>query len=239
MVLVHGAVGSIETFALVEELLAQRHSVWVYSRRGRGGSGDGPDYGLDREVEDVMAVLAAAGDHAHLVGHSGGAIYGLLAATRRPAMRSLVLYEPPLHPDRLDPTLADDVQTAVDAGDPDRALEIFYPAAGIVEEEVRIMRSLPEVWARARDGVCLVPRELRTAPGAINRLTAPDHPDIPTLYLYGEATDAPIFATPDEVAELLPKAQLQGLPGQRHLACAFDPRSFAQTVLDFTTTNDG
>ena len=78
MVLVHGAIGSLETFALIEGLLAERHSVWVYSRRGRGGSGDGPHYGLDREVEDVLAVLAAAGDHAHLLGHSGGAIYSLL-----------------------------------------------------------------------------------------------------------------------------------------------------------------
>jgi pimeloyl-ACP methyl ester carboxylesterase len=48
-----------------------------------------------------------------------------------------------------------------------------------------------------------------------------------------------IFATPDQVAELLPNAQLHGLPGQRHLAFAFDPTSFAQAVLDFTIANDG
>ena len=121
MVLVHGAIGSLETFALIEGLLAERHSVWVYSRRGRGGSGDGPHYGLDREVEDVLAVLAAAGDHAHLLGHSGGAMYCLLAATQRPSLRSLVLYEPPFHGDRFDPNLVDAVQAALDAGDPDRA----------------------------------------------------------------------------------------------------------------------
>ena len=85
---------------------------------------------------------------------------------------------------------------------------------------------------------CLVPRELRTAPEAIDRLTPSNPQDIPTLYLYGEETDASIFATPDEVAEMLPKAQLHGLPGQRHLACAFDPTSFAQAVLEFTTAND-
>jgi len=63
MVLVHGANGDLDTFALIEGLLAERHSVWVYSRRGRGGSGDGPDYALEREVEDLLAVAAAAGDH--------------------------------------------------------------------------------------------------------------------------------------------------------------------------------
>lgn len=66
-----------------------------------------------------------------------------------------------------------------------------------------------------------------------------DPPNIPTLYLFGEATDASIFPTPDEVAELLPKAQLHGLPGQRHLAFAFDPTSVAQAVLQFTTAHDG
>ena len=83
MVLVHGALGSIETFALVEGPLAERHTVWVYSRRGRGGSGDSPPYSLEREVDDVLAVLAAAGDDAHLLGHSAGAIYSLLAAAQQ------------------------------------------------------------------------------------------------------------------------------------------------------------
>jgi pimeloyl-ACP methyl ester carboxylesterase len=73
LVLVHGATGDIDTFALIEGTLGERHTVWVYSRRGRGGSGDGPDYALQREVDDVLAVLAAAGEGAHLVGHSSTA----------------------------------------------------------------------------------------------------------------------------------------------------------------------
>jgi pimeloyl-ACP methyl ester carboxylesterase len=141
MVLVHGAMGSLETFAPIERLLAERHSVWVYSRRGRGGSGDGPDYGLDREVEDVLAILAAAGDHAHLVGHSGGAMYCLFAATQRPSLRSLVLYEPPLRGDRFDPIVVDGVQAALDGGDPDRALDIFFRAAGGDVVECRVIES--------------------------------------------------------------------------------------------------
>ena len=239
MVLVHGANGDLDTCALIEGLLAERHSVWVYSRRGRGGSGDGPDYALEREVEDVLAVLAAAGDLPHLFGHSGGAAYCLLAAEQRPPLRSLVLYEPPLHLDRLDPSIIDDMQAALDASNPDRALEIVLPAVGVVDTEVQVLRSLEPVWERLRAGVRLVPRELRTGFEAIDMLDAFDPPDIPTLYLFGEATDASIFPTPDEVAELLPKAQLHGLPGQRHLALAFDPTSVAQAILHFTTAHDG
>ena len=239
MVLVHGAMGDLNAFALIEGLLAERHSVWVYSRRGRGGSGDGPDYSIEREVEDVLAVLAAAGDHAHLVGHSGGATYCLLAAMQRPSLRSLVLYEPPLRDDRFDPNVLDAMQRAVDAGDPDRAMELFFSEAGIVEEEAQLLRSLPPVVrASMREAVCLVPREVRSGQEANGQLTAFDPPDIPTLYLYGELTESHNFLTPDEVAELLPNAQLRTLAGQRHLAPSFDPSSFAQAVLAFTTAYD-
>jgi pimeloyl-ACP methyl ester carboxylesterase len=235
IVLVHGANGDLDTFALIEESLAERHSVWVYSRRGRGGSGDGPDYSVDREVDDVLAVLDAAGDRAHLVGHSGGAIYCLLAAMRAPALRSLVLYEPPLRFDRMDPRVIDEAQAALDAGDPNLALEIFFPAVGIPEQEVAILRSLEPVWERVLQGVRQTPREAR-AIGGQRMVFSP--PDVPTLYLYGEETDVACFATLDELAELLPKAQLHGLAGQRHLAFAFDPEPFANAILAFTTAHD-
>lgn len=239
LVLVHGANGDLDTFALIEGPLAEHHTVWVYSRRGRGSSGDGPGYALEREVEDLLAVRAVAGDRAHLVGHSGGAIYSLLAAIEAPLLRSLVLYEPPLHFERFDPSVIDRVQAALDAGDEDRALEIIFPLIGVAETEVQMLRSAEPVWERLRAGVRLVPRELQTGLQAIDRLKALDPPDIPTLYLYGEMTDTSIFATPDEVAELLPNAEHHGIPGQRHLAFVFDPTAFAQAVLQFTTANDG
>lgn len=119
IVLVPGANGDLDTFALIEGLLAERHSVWVYSRRGRGGSCDGPAYSYDREVEDVLAVLAATGDPAHLMGHSSGAVYALLAASHAPSLRSLILYELPVL-DRLDAGFVDgvvtDLETAIDEG---------------------------------------------------------------------------------------------------------------------------
>jgi pimeloyl-ACP methyl ester carboxylesterase len=238
LVLVHGANGDRDTFALIEGLLAERHSVWVYSRRGRGGSGDGVDYSLQKEVDDVLAVLAAAGDRAHLVGHSGGAVYSVLAAMQSPPLRSLVLYEPPLRLDRLDTSLVDDMQAAVEAGDPDRALEIFFPATATPDHEVQVLRSLEPIWERIREGVQRVPREIRLSPEERDRVMAFHPPDVPTLYLYGEETDAPIFPTLEDVAERLPNAQLHGLPGQRHLAFGFDPTAFAQAVLAFTTAHD-
>ncbi len=106
--------------------------------------------------------VAVAGDRAHLVGHSGGAIYSLLAAIEAPLLRSLVLYEPPLHFERFDPSIIDRVQAALDAADEDRALEIVFAAIGVAETEVQVLRSAESVWERLRAGVRLVPRELQT-----------------------------------------------------------------------------
>jgi pimeloyl-ACP methyl ester carboxylesterase len=241
IVLVHGAVGDLDTFALIERLLAERHSVWVYSRRGRGGSGDGPDYTYHREVEDVLTVLATAGDGPHLFGHSGGAFYSL-AAAEASSLQSLVLYELPLI-DRLDASFIDglinEMETALDAGHCDRALELFLPLAGIVDEEAQALRALEPVWARMRAGVRLVPREMRSAlRDGPDWLVGFDPPDVPTLYLHGEQTDALMFPSPREVPDLLPEAQLRGLAGQRHLGFAFDPSSFADAILEFTATHN-
>ena len=235
IVLVHGGNGDLDTFRLIEPLLAERHTVWVYSRRGRGGSGDAPDYSFRREIEDVLAVVAAAGDEVHLLGHSGGAAYALAAAASLPSLRSLILYEPPLRLDGIDLDVLEAVEAAVAAGEPGRALDTAFPSEGITDDEGRLLRSMEPVWARLCEGVRLVPREIRAGLAEGDRLQALRPPGVATLYLRGEHTDAPVFATPAEVEERFPKAEQRVLAGQRHLAFAFAPDAFARAVLDFTT----
>lgn len=239
LVLVHGALVDLDAFALVEGSLSEHHTVWVYSRRGHGGSGDGPHYRLDREIEDVLAVLAAAGGGAHLVGHSLGAIYSLLAAPRSSTLRSLTLYEPPLHGDRTDPGFLEEVEAALEAGDPDRALEAFLPVADIFGEELEAARAQKSVWETMRQGIRVLPREAQAlAADGARLLSAVEPPDVPVLYLQGEKTEAPIYPLRDEVAALLPKARIHVLAGQRHMAPLFDPTAFARAILDFTGAHD-
>lgn len=234
IVLVHGALGDINTFALLEEPLAEHHTVWVYSRRNRGGSGDGPSYGVEREAEDVLAILEAAGGDAHLFGHSSGAFYAMLAAPRAARLRSLMLYEPPLHVDTVEPGVRERMESALADGDPERAIEIFSPVADITPEELAAVRSEAPVWEALKAGVQVFPRELQALQDeGVPRLSQTELPDVPLLYLYGELTSAPVYPTLPEVAKRYPRAELHGLSRQRHLAPMFDPASFAEAITGF------
>src|SRR5438270_1530664 len=76
--------------------LMQHFTVFTYDRRGRGDSGDTQPYAVEREVEDIEALINAAGGSAYVFGHSSGAILGLEAARLlAPSITKLALYEPP------------------------------------------------------------------------------------------------------------------------------------------------
>lgn len=239
LVMVHGAMGDLNSFALVEGLLAERHTVWVYSRRGRGGSGDGADYRLEREVEDVLAVVEAAGGDVHLFGHSAGGVFSLLAAGRAKTLRTLSVYEPPLNVDEADDAVFDAVRSAVEAGDPDRALETFFPVADIPAQEMEMVRGIDPVWQALRAGVMVFPREHRALRDDARRIfESAVLPDVPFLYLYGELTTAPVYPSAADAKKLWPHAELRGLPGQRHLAPMFDPSTFAASLVEFTSAHE-
>src|SRR4051812_9346948 len=70
-------------------------TVFTYDRRGRGDSGDTAPYAVEREVEDLAAMIEAAGGSAFVFGHSSGAVLALEAAKRGLAIPKLAIYEPP------------------------------------------------------------------------------------------------------------------------------------------------
>ncbi|MBN8232685.1 alpha/beta hydrolase [Corallococcus macrosporus] len=77
-------------------LLAHRFTVFSYDRRGRGDSGDTPSHALEREVEDLAALITAAGGSAAVFGNSSGGLLALDAAARGLLISKLVVYEPPV-----------------------------------------------------------------------------------------------------------------------------------------------
>jgi len=235
MVLVHGTSADKETWGLVEPTFAKRYTVWSYDRRGRGRSGNGTDYDFGVEVDDVRAVVAAAGTDTHLVGHSFGACCALEAAALGCPLASLVLYEAPFHEGRR----AEQIQRALDcldAGDHEAALLVFLPeVVGVSEDEVTMLRGLPEVWARIVAAAPTIGREMTalaklgwdpTRYGAI---------DVPTLYITGGLTSSPVYLSRDELLAGVPHASHTVLSEQRHLANGTAPTAFAEAVIKFTT----
>lgn len=235
VVLVHGTLDGINAFSLIELTIAERHAVWVYDRRGRGGSGDATrHYSLQCEIEDLEAVLAAAGSPAHVVGHSFGALIALAAAASGTAMRSLVLYEPPLRQDQLDHRAITQVEALVATGDLDRAITVMATElAGAREDEVAVPRRIKAMWNQLRDGVGTTPRELEVVCDV--RWDAFDLPvrDRPVLVIRGDRDHSPAYPRPEDLPRFVADAEIVTLEGQGHLATTFAPARFAEVVLEF------
>ena len=235
MVLVHGTTADGTRWAPVLPALCEHFTVYVCDRRGRGASSDGPSYAMEREFEDVAAVVAGIGGPVDLLGHSYGALCSLEAAARVKNLRRLVLYEPPIPAGMpiTPPGMIDRLQALLDAGDPDGVVATFLgEVARVPPQQLDHIRTLP-AW-RARVGAAAtIPRELRAhdayafAPERFRDLK------VPVLLLLGG--DSPPFfrAALERVQAAVPSAELVVLPGQQHVAIDTAPELFAREVIGF------
>ncbi len=235
LVLVHGTSSDHTRWTKVLPALESRFSVFAVDRRGRGGSGDALDYAIEREFEDVTAVVDAIGEPVTLVGHSYGGICALEAALRTSAVRRLVLYEPPL-PVGVEiyaPGFLDELQRLLDAGEREAVLTSFMTdVVRMPAEELELFRTLPG-WDARVAGAHTVVRETRVHDAYRFdperwRQFAP-----PVLLLLG-GDSPPFFARAIEVlAATLPHATLRVLPGQQHVAMVTAPALFVDELLHF------
>jgi len=108
IILVGGALSDRSAGAPLAALLAPRFTVFSYDRRGRGDSGDTAPYAVEREVEDLAALIREAGGSAFVFGHSSGAALALEAAAHGLAVTKLALYEPPFIVDDSRPRVLED-----------------------------------------------------------------------------------------------------------------------------------
>jgi pimeloyl-ACP methyl ester carboxylesterase len=245
LVLVHGGTADHHRWDSVRPLLEPRLALYAMDRRGRGGSGDHPDYAIEREFEDVAAVVRAVADRTggpvDLLAHSFGALCALGAAGRLGAeLRRLVIYEPPIGPagvilgadlvDRLEALLAQDRR--------DEALRLFFlEEVQVPPAELEVLRGLP-AWRARVAAVHTIPRELRAVealdptPGFFHAVTAP------TLLLLGGDSPTIMAEGIGLVHRHLPTARLEVLPGQQHLAMDTAPDLFCRLVTGFLTDPD-
>lgn len=215
LMLVHGTTADHTRWDHLLPALTEHFTVLAVDRRGRGRSGDSVAYALEREFEDVAAVVAAAGPQTSLLGHSYGALCAMEGALRVPALNRLVLYEPPFPVEgyvMYEPELEDRLQTLLDSGNRDALLTAFFrEVVKMPEDELAIMRSQPAWQGRLAAAHTLV-REMADGryvfdPDRFRKL------ETPTLLLLGETSPPFLHRASHLLAETLPDASTAVLSG--------------------------
>ena len=233
LVLVHGAIADHTRWAAVLPELERHFTVHAVDRRGRGGSGDSDDYELEREVEDVVAVVDAAGDGAVLLGHSHGGMCALEAALHTDRVRRLVLYEPPLGFLGGSPEVVEQLEALLAEGKREEVLALFLAeVARQPPEAIELMRSLPS-WPARLATAHTVPREERVTRNYRWEPSRFRDVDVPTLFLLGGDSPEPFKLAAEAVADTLPDCRIAVLPGQRHAAMDTGTELFLREVLQF------
>jgi pimeloyl-ACP methyl ester carboxylesterase len=226
LILVDGALcsRSFGPMGPLAALLAPQFTVYTYDRRGRGDSGDTLPYTVEREVEDIEALIAEAGGFASVYGISSGAALALEAARQLPTtITKLALYEPPFTLDadgiRRFREYRTQLVELLAAGRRGDAIELFMRLVGAGDEGVAGMRQSP-VWplfeavapTLAYDAAALGDSSVPTERAA--SIT------IPTLVMAGGATFPFIQQAAQALAAALPHAQHRTLDGQTHEVAA-------------------
>jgi pimeloyl-ACP methyl ester carboxylesterase len=237
ILLVHGATASHETtWSLVQPALEARFRVHAMDRRGRGGSADSADYTLQREAEDVAAIVESLGEPVHVVGHSYGALCALEAALLTRHFRSLVLYEGvPLRGAGLyPPGTLDEMEALVEAEDAEGALVLMYrDVAGFTPEAIEQMRvDQPDAWAVRLGNIATAARELRSEERYAFDATRFANMKTPTTLLVGANSPPHELENASQVAASLPDARVVVLPGQGHAAMYTAPDLFTRELIE-------
>ncbi|MGH2683154.1 MAG: alpha/beta fold hydrolase [Actinomycetota bacterium] len=214
-------------------LLASQFTVFNYDRRGRGDSGDTAPYAVEREVEDIDAVITAADGSACLYGTSSGAALALEAAASGLAITKLALWEPPFILDESRRPPADTAKTyteLVSEGRRGDAVEYFMSkVVGLPPEFVAQARSAP-FWA-AQEALAHTLAYDATIMGDYS-LPAERAASVkaPTLVIDGEASFAGMGEAAQALADVLPDGQRRTLEGQEHNV---DPAVLAPALVEF------
>lgn len=213
IILVVGAFNDRATGAPLAQALAQQFSVFTYDRRGRGASSDTAPYAIEREIEDLEALISQAGGSACVFGYSSGATLALRAAAHGLAIARLALYDPPPTGARAG-QLAPQLTELIAAGRRGDAVELFQTeAVGIPAAVVAQMRNAPFRPALEKMAHTLIYEStiLQALPaGLLESVRAP------TLVIDGEKSPEVLRQTAQSLAEALPAGRYHTLEGQNH-----------------------
>lgn len=222
VVVVGGATCDRAKMAGVATELARHHGVVNYDRRGRGDSGDTAPYAVEREVEDLAALIAAVGGSAALYGHSSGAGLVLHALAAGLPVTRAVLHEPPYGTDEMAAgarSYTASLAELLAAGRRDDALALFFSITGLPADLVATWRAEPW-WAGAAalaptlayDSAVMGDTEGGTVPFDLARAAV-----APALVLVGGASPVWMIDRDRALAQAMPAGSLRVLAGEEHV----------------------
>ena len=220
IIFVSGAFNLRDTCAPLAAALAPDHTVITYDRRGRGRSTDTSPYAIEREVDDLRALMAVAGGAASVFGYSSGATLALKAVADGLAVDRLFLYEPPFRFENSQPSPPADLparlQGLLEADRPGDVVATFQiEGIGLPEETVRHLRLSP-MWPHLEALAQSVVYDA-TITGILQTPTAEmTAVSTPTLILQGERTWPFLQAAAAHLTDQLPNATLSVLAGAGH-----------------------
>ena len=201
----------------VSAALADRYTVYSYDRRGRGESGDTQPYSAEREVEDLAAVIEAAGGDAYVAGQSSGAGLALEAAAAGVPMRKVASYEAPYVASA---TREDHVAILRDylaKGENGKAVGHFMvKMVGAPAFVPLMMRAMPKVWAPMKVTASTLPYDALVMDGFRVPTARFAAITVPTLVMGGGKAKADMAKAVQEVADAVPGSTRATLPGQTH-----------------------
>lgn len=238
VILVGGAFNDRTTIAALAGELSSGRTAIAYDRRGRGGSGDTKPYAVEREIEDIAALIDHAGGSASLFGHSSGAILALRAAAELSTIDKLAVYEPPFALDGARPfppaDLVDRVQAAIDEDRRDDAVKLFLTeGVGVPAAQVETMQDAP-VWGWFVNIAHTLPYDLAVC-GPRNVLLTDILAKIavPTMVIGGTASESWLAASVRAVADEIPGARHLALEGEDHGSVLQQPTTMGEVLREF------
>jgi pimeloyl-ACP methyl ester carboxylesterase len=231
LILVGGALCDRHALRPLADELASDFDVVTYDRRGRGDSGDTPPYSVQREVEDIAALLTALGGTAAVYGHSSGAGLAAVAASTGLPFTKVVLHEPPYGPDDAETSDDDDpVLALAREGRNQEAVELFLQLTGVPQAQAVEVAAAPGIAGLAPTlaydfAVMGHGLDQGSTPVALLRAITQE-----TLVVAGTASAPFMVDAAHRIVTILPAARLVELADQSHVV---PPELLAPVVVDF------
>jgi pimeloyl-ACP methyl ester carboxylesterase len=238
LILVGGALQGRSTYHPLAEELSRHLTVVNYDRRGRGDSGDTAPYAVEREIEDLGALIAAAGGTASVYGHSSGAGLALHAAARGLPLDKIVLHEPPFgsgskEERRAEQEEAEQISALLAQNRRVDALTFYFASMGLPTEVVEHLAHDPAMLANAPT-IRYDPYEVMSehSRGGTTPAEQASRVTMPALVLAGGASPEWMIDASRQIADALPNGRLRVLEGHDHVV---PPEVLAPILTEFVT----